>query len=637
MRREDFEHLVLQLEASEKRHPQWYRWRLVQLIGLGYFYLVVAMLLGVALALGTLALAIAEPNYATIKIALGGVLIGGGLSWGIIRALWVRLPPPEGLAVTQAEAPELFHLIHQICARIGTARPHQVLLGPQYNASVTQVPRLGIFGWYRSYLLLGLPLMQNLSPEEFAAVLAHEFGHLSRSHCRFGGWVYRTRQTWERVMAAMFRRKNCAARVLQGFLRWFWPAFNARAFVLARANEYEADRCSAAVAGVTSAGQALVRLSVYDPVADQFWAQLDQVNQIQEQPPVDILQRLGERLAGPVPQEQARRSLEIALRLTTYSADTHPCLRNRLQALGCIHGEAAEIPLPSLPQESAAEVLLGERQGDLTSRLSGRWAQWVAPRWTARYQQARESRQALAALTAKPPQEATTDELWAQVQLLVDLEGDAAAQSTAEMILRREPEHAGAAFIRGRYLLAQDDAAGIRWFERAMHHNPRFTEPCVALIQAYHARAGSTADVRRLDRRLDEFDQEMTLAARERSTVTVKDRFEPNDLSESDKARLSEILAAEPMIRRAWVARKVVTALREEPVYVVALEIRVSWWKYRSPEADGRLVQRVLDRIALPGYIYVFAITGNLESLGKKIVKVPGSIVFKRQAAVLAK
>ena len=40
MLREDFEHLVSQLEAIEKRHPQWYRWRLVLLIGLGYLYLV---------------------------------------------------------------------------------------------------------------------------------------------------------------------------------------------------------------------------------------------------------------------------------------------------------------------------------------------------------------------------------------------------------------------------------------------------------------------------------------------------------------------------------------------------------------------------------------------------------------------
>ena len=630
MLREDFEHLVSQLEAIEKRHPQWYRWRLVLLIGLGYLYLVGVMFLGVALALGAVALGIAEPNYATIKLAFCAVLIGGGASWAIVRALWVRIPPPEGLPVTLAEAPELFRVIHRICTRVGTVKPHKVLLVPQYNASVAQVPRLGIFGWHRAYLQVGLPLMQNLSPEEFTAVLAHEFGHLSRSHCRFAGWVYRTRATWERVMAELFRRENRAARAFQAFLRWFWPAFNARAFVLARSNEYEADQCSAEIAGVASSGQALVRLDVYGPVVEQFWAELDRLNQVQDQPPLDILQQLGGRLASPVPEEQARRSLEIALRLTAHCTDTHPSLRERLKALGCIGGDAAgEVPLPSLPPRSAAEVLLGERYGDLISQLSGQWAQWVGPTWTARHEEAVKSRQALAALTAKPPQEATLDDLWTQVQLLVDLDGDAAAQSTADVILSREPEHAGAAFIRGRHLLAENDAAGLPWLDRAMQRNPRLTEPCVALMHAYHARTGSRAPVRQLNRRMDEHEQMMALAAQERSAVTVKDRFAPHDLSESARTELSQVFAAESEIARAWVARKVVTVLPDEPMYVIALETRVSWWRYRQ-RADQLLVQRVLGRVGLSGYMYVFTIGANLESLGKKIAKVPESLVYKR-------
>jgi Zn-dependent protease with chaperone function len=633
MLREDFERLVLRLEAVEKRHPQWYRWRLVLLIGLGYLYLVGVMFVGAVLTLGGVALLVAQPNLATIKLAVCAVVIGGSASWAILRALWVHIPPPEGLQVTEAEAPALFHVIRGICTRIGTPEPYRVLLVSQYNASVCQVPRLGIFGWYRAYLLLGLPMMQNLSAEEFTAVLAHEFGHLSRSHCRFGGWVYRTRQTWERVMGELFRRQNRAARVLQAFLRWFWPAFNARAFVLARANEYEADRCSAELAGVTPSGQALARLNVYGPVAEQFWEDVDRWNQRQEQPPLDIMQQLGRRLAGPVPAEQARHALEIALRLPTHCADTHPGLRDRLHALGCIRGEAAaEVPLPVLPQKSAAEVLLGERYGDLTSRLSGQWAQWAGPIWTARHEQAVKSRQALAVLTAKPPQETTVDDLWTQIQLLVDLEGDAAAQSTAEAILSREPEHAGAAFIRGRHLLAQDDAAGIPWLDRAMQRNPRFTEPCVALIQAYHARAGAAAQIRQLDRRLDEHDQQMEIAARERAGITVKDHFAPNDLSENARAEVSGVLAAESEIARAWVARKVVTALPEEPVYVIALEVRERWWKYRGRKANQLLVQRVQSHVRLPGYICVFTIAGNLVSLGKKIAKVPGSIVFKRRS-----
>jgi hypothetical protein len=32
-----------------------------------------------------------------------------------------------------------------------------------FNAAVVQAPRLGLFGWYRNYLLIGLPLAKALT------------------------------------------------------------------------------------------------------------------------------------------------------------------------------------------------------------------------------------------------------------------------------------------------------------------------------------------------------------------------------------------------------------------------------------------------------------------------------------------
>ncbi len=69
-------------------------------------------------------------------------------------------------------------------SRLRHPRIHRVLLTPDFNAGVMQVPRLGLLGWYRSYLFIGLPLMKSLTVEQFQAVLAHELGHLSGGHAR---------------------------------------------------------------------------------------------------------------------------------------------------------------------------------------------------------------------------------------------------------------------------------------------------------------------------------------------------------------------------------------------------------------------------------------------------------------------
>jgi hypothetical protein len=39
--------------------------------------------------------------------------------------------------------------------------------------------------------------------EQFKAVLAHEFGHLSKGHGRMANWIYRQRLRWSRLMTAL--------------------------------------------------------------------------------------------------------------------------------------------------------------------------------------------------------------------------------------------------------------------------------------------------------------------------------------------------------------------------------------------------------------------------------------------------
>jgi Zn-dependent protease with chaperone function len=73
------------------------------------------------------------------------------------------------------------------------------------NAGVQQVPRFGIFG-SRNFLVLGLPLLQAVTPTELRAVVAHELAHLSRSHGRVNVWLYRIRATWGQLLESLEER-----------------------------------------------------------------------------------------------------------------------------------------------------------------------------------------------------------------------------------------------------------------------------------------------------------------------------------------------------------------------------------------------------------------------------------------------
>src|SRR5206468_7453099 len=172
-------------------------------------------------------------------------------------------------ALVRANAPQVFALVDDLCRELQTPRFHDIVLTDDFNAAVSQQPRLGPFGWYRNYLLLGLPLMQTLSPEEFRAALAHELGHLSRQHGRFGSWIYRIRVMWLRLGAQP--QGGHGGLATQWFLTRWAPYFNAYTLVLARRQEYDADQFAAQLAGKNVLARGLARMEVMGSYLQQRW------------------------------------------------------------------------------------------------------------------------------------------------------------------------------------------------------------------------------------------------------------------------------------------------------------------------------------------------------------------------------
>ena len=119
-----------------------------------------------------LALSVAIALHAVFAVKL--VMLIGALLLVVLRALWVRLQPPDGEPLARGDAPELFALLDRLRARLNTPPLHQVLVTADFNAGITQVPRLGVFGWHRNYLILGLPLMRCVSAPQLEAVAAYE-------------------------------------------------------------------------------------------------------------------------------------------------------------------------------------------------------------------------------------------------------------------------------------------------------------------------------------------------------------------------------------------------------------------------------------------------------------------------------
>jgi len=635
--REETDLLIQRLESEAKQDPKRYTVRVGLWAAFGYGYLFFILLLTLAALAGIVYFVILNPKGGVIKLGIVFGVLVGGLGFAILKALRVRMEPPHGLRMTRRECPELFAALDDIHRRLRSARPHEVLVSADLNAFVTQVPRLGVFGWRKNYLVMGLPLMQALAPEECRSVLAHEFAHLSRNHARFGAWIYRIRRTWEGVFEQLARQQSADFGVLSGFLKWYWPRFNARAFVLARTNEYEADACAAELTSAGAAASALMRIRVLaEQFEETFWPSIYKQANEKPEPPEGVFAAGGQMLrAGPGPDETARWLKQSFLVLTN-NLDTHPCLKERLRALGALPAglERGEYPssLPPIGPRTSAEFYLGSHLENLQQELSKRWRQEIAEGWKARHAEAKQLAVKLSALPETPQAaaEATVEQLWEKAATLHRLDGDAAALPVLDQILAREPDHAPANFIRGRHYLNTDDPRGVEHLERAMTHDETLVLDGVNLIYGHFSRTGQKEKLRSLELRADAHQELIQKANQERSRVTASDTFLPAELKPDDRKSLQEVCSAEPEIQSVEVARKEVRYLPKLPLFVVCLRLNVSWWSFRGSTANQKLVNRVLERLQLSVPFVAFVAEGELKRLGRKIAAVPGAQVYQR-------
>ena len=633
MSREEFDALIEKLEAVSRKNPRLYIARIIGLIAFAYLYLLVVLLGSLALCVLMIVMVFYAPF--AIKFAIIGLIAFGGIFLAVLRGLWVKLQPPTGQVVKREEAPKLFALLDELRTALNCKPFHQVLIVNDINAAVFQVPRLGIFGWHRNYLMLGLPLMQILAPDEFKAVLAHEFAHSSRGHGSFGNWLYRIRRTWAQIFEQMAKRRTRFGGILFKFLNWFWPIFNGHAFVLARANEYEADACSVRLAGADAAASALIRTRTDAAfIQEKFWPGIFSRANLEIEPPANVVLELGQSLKNGPHAEDATRWLRQSFLIETNNVDTHPCLKDRLRSIGRLPLEIESGEFPKVPPhglgQNAAEFFLGNYAGFITQKMSREWQKAVAPQWKKRHEHQQKIAGELSSLENPADTPPNVAQIWEKVIKVVELKGDSAAVAMLEQLLALEPKHAGANFILGRHYLHTDDPRGVNFIETAIASDPAMAQGGCHLLHAYFNRTGQHDKLRPLENRFDEFQKLNARAQQERARITAADTFISHELVEAQIADLRNIFSSEQEIASAAVARKKLELFPNNPCYVIALRIDSSWWKPRGSDTNRQLVHRVLKQVRLPGHFLVFIDKKKLRGLGEKIFNTPGSVIYQR-------
>ena len=618
MDKQGFETLVTRLEQDAHRHPRLYRLRVVALALLGYGYLAGVLLVLIAMLAGALA-SIAVLKVFALKIALPIA----GVVWAVLRAMWVRIAAPEGQEITRQQAPELFDLVDGVRSKLQAPKFHRVLITRDFNASVVQVPRLGVLGWHRNYLMLGLPLMKTLTRAQFTAVLAHEFGHLAGGHGRLGNWIYRLRMSWARLQQTLQGSHQLGSFVFRPFVERFIPYFTAYSFPLARSNEFEADAVAARITSPQASAEALTSVNVMGYwLGERFWPRIHAMADRQPAPSYAPYTDLGGSFDGEFNDEDTRAWLQRSMERQTSADDTHPSLAARLAAIG----QPARLAPPAAGE--SADRLLGAARAGISAALDEQWKAMIEPSWSRRYEHVSNGRKRLAELDTVSSGERSFDQAYEHATLTEEF-GDAADAALEEFrsLQARSPDSALAALALGRRLLIRGDAGGVALAELALKLDKEALPAVAENLRDYYWRSGDQQQARLWHERLVQANEEQQQVHRERETLKLSDKFEAHRLSEAQLAPLLTGLRTIAGLRKVYLVRKTLKHRPDLPLYVLGYCV-TPWWSLHRKKRAAAVQQQIVEQVNCPTETFVVNVEGDNYRFHRKLR-------FRRGARIL--
>jgi Zn-dependent protease with chaperone function len=301
------------------------------------------------------------------------------------RCLFWRLPEdPQELRLPRGEMRGLLDFVDEVAGERELPAPDRVRLHAESVAHVY------VNGKGERVLVLGGLALRCLSREALAGVVAHELGHFEAGDTEFSRRCHRRRllmQVLESQLVFVIRQTRPVnlgfVMVEMHLLFWFFMnllnpvpwlvvAYH-RVFELihmshSRQQEFSADRFAVEQSGKEAVASILILMSVIEHLP---WASISTIAEwhLATNTPIDRIFSEQAARAGRIEPREWERACRKALAVRTGWYDSHPCLKERLAAIGVSSKKALEIQ-PDRAGPPATALI--DNWKALESRMTGR-------------------------------------------------------------------------------------------------------------------------------------------------------------------------------------------------------------------------------------------------------------------------
>jgi Zn-dependent protease with chaperone function/Flp pilus assembly protein TadD len=269
-------------------------------------------------------------GFIPIQLSLVLVLMLIGSLFALLRALFSRVKEtPPGHALLRRDAPELWLMVEDVAKRLNIRPMDAIYVTPWVDIAVNEKGSLlqKMRGSGQRNLMLGMGVLPGLTQGQFAAILAHEYGHFSNRDTAGGDLAHQAYTSLDQLAKQLIR--SGAARYYNPV--WLFVMGYQRIFLrvtlgASRLQEMLADRYAAGAFGSTNFIEGLQN-TVRRTIEFQLGANLELKKSFELKQPVNNLYNLP---AQPELQSETDKQIADIMRHTTKAYDSHPAIKERI-------------------------------------------------------------------------------------------------------------------------------------------------------------------------------------------------------------------------------------------------------------------------------------------------------------------
>lgn len=354
-----------------RRYPNYYAALMLPLGLAGYVYLMFFPVL-VVTSIGKMINIFSTTPFSQIDSQLGGLVFWFGAfilsaitTWQIIN---IKFKLPEGIDITPAIASNLHQLLQRTQTEISIPNIDRIIITEQLSIDVAKTPMFQLPFWSTNTLVVGLPLMQCLSPDYFKCAVIRKLLQYSKQRHTIPKFLHQLRNTWSQYSKYFWATTNKNI-FLSGFFGMYASVYRHLSIPVANHVELLADQDTLDIINDEDLLQTIEKVIVSKIYLEkQYWPKIQRLVKQDRYALIEPYSRLEQVLRSGLTPQLSKQWLDSLYSNQSKKLFPVPDLRSRMNNIG-----RHKIRIPEKTNETAASYYLNSAYRDIISEVNHLW------------------------------------------------------------------------------------------------------------------------------------------------------------------------------------------------------------------------------------------------------------------------